>query len=563
MKKVRWIFILAMIAVFIVLIFLPEGVRYYTSAVNGVIDFSEGNFVKTGESRIGGQWELYYGKFLSPEEVKNTKPDGYYNVPGKLENQVNGKNNGFMTIHFKVKTPTEGMYGLCIDSMFTSSEIFVNGIRLDEHGIIGKSKDEEKATYRPMFVYFPSRNKEADVVIHTSVYQVLNPSISTAVFGTGLNINKMQYREIFIDSFLIGIFAVIGLINLVCYFKKPRRNRNLYFAIICFLLVLRSSILNTRILCQLNLYVPYEFISKVAAITFYLLVTFYILFIDDVFKKDMKIKVPAVIYGVVFTAIALLTRTIFFDRLQYIAQAILFLFVVYVIVFVAKRKLAGDKSTNTIIIPLIILFIAVLNDVMVNNKLINTNYASVFGSLFFVVSQSGYIIKDYIKSYEKLQKLNRDSLTSLYNNHHIKKLIDEQLEKYKLRRDNFSLIMVDIDNFKSVNDSFGHMFGDMVIKDVADLLSETADEDSYVGRFGGDEFVIVIPGKGKEQAMITAYKIMSAVKKLNENYTINRQISLSVGVYENEADSVERCMKCVDSAMYDAKRAGKGCVISY
>lgn len=150
----------------------------------------------------------------------------------------------------------------------------------------------------------------------------------------------------------------------------------------------------------------------------------------------------------------------------------------------------------------------------------------------------------------------------MYNNKYIKEAIHKLIEKYNKKNEIFSLIMIDVDNFKIINDTYGHIFGDKVLVDVADILLSISDEIGFAGRFGGDEFVLILPELTENQASSVASKIVDSLTNINSTYDENINISLSISVYQNNSHTLEDCLNCADTAMYYSKTNGKNQIIN-
>lgn len=131
------------------------------------------------------------------------------------------------------------------------------------------------------------------------------------------------------------------------------------------------------------------------------------------------------------------------------------------------------------------------------------------------------------------------------------------IDRYIYWNEKFSVIMIDIDNFKSINDTYGHLYGDRVILDVATILIYISDNKGYAGRLGGDEFILILPNTSEEEAIDIGKDIMKKIERLNTLNESERPISLSIGVYENTCDNIHDCMNNADSAMYKSKTNGK------
>lgn len=149
-----------------------------------------------------------------------------------------------------------------------------------------------------------------------------------------------------------------------------------------------------------------------------------------------------------------------------------------------------------------------------------------------------------------------DRLTGLYNRLKLDEVLEHEISKSKRYGTALSLIILDIDHFKSVNDIYGHQIGDMVLKEVANTLLSCERESDTIGRWGGEEFLIVLPNTNLTGAMITAEKIRTAIE--NHPFSVVGKKTASFGVSEflveeNEDSFIERA----DQALYRAKSGGR------
>lgn len=563
MRKIKKYLGIVFICIFAILIYNSNqhfNVSY--KADDGILNLSNCNLSKEKYIKLQGEWKLYYGELLTPEEIKTKDSNSYYNIPGKLRDQVQGKTKGYMTLHLKLKLPDNQSYGIYCDSMFTASKTWINGNLLDGHGIVGIDMKSEKAIYRPQYIFFNPINKEADIVIQTSTFRDIEPALKASILGTKQQIVKLTHKNMWVDGFIMGLMLIMGILNFGFYFTEPKQKRYLYFAMICLIMLFRTSVLNSRIFVQLYPTMEYEVLSKIAAITFYLSVTFYVLFLDDIFENRIRIKKYAVGFGTIFTALCLVTKNTFYDRLDVLLVTITAIFALYLLVFILIEMKQKNRIASKNLWLFIIVCITAANDIGINNSSLYSKYMIQYGIIAYVIVQSVFIVDDYLEKHRKLERIHRDGLTSLYNNKYIKEILTKQLHFYKERKESFSLIMIDVDDFKDINDNYGHMFGDAVIMDVANILSETTDEIGYAGRFGGDEFLIILPKTIEVNAMITAKNIMEKIQELNSKYNIDKKISISVGVYENKTKDLTECINNVDELLYKAKSSGKQSISS-
>lgn len=154
----------------------------------------------------------------------------------------------------------------------------------------------------------------------------------------------------------------------------------------------------------------------------------------------------------------------------------------------------------------------------------------------------------------------RDSLTGLYNHTHILKILDEQIKIADSHKTPLCFIMLDIDHFKLVNDNHGHQVGDDVIKNLAIFLSQRLRKTDLVGRYGGEEFAIVMPNTNIENATLVMDEIRHNFSHLlhGGSSAINSTFSCGVARYNGQTSS--ELIEQADQAMYIAKKAGRNCV---
>ncbi|WP_457621449.1 putative bifunctional diguanylate cyclase/phosphodiesterase [Persephonella sp.] len=154
-----------------------------------------------------------------------------------------------------------------------------------------------------------------------------------------------------------------------------------------------------------------------------------------------------------------------------------------------------------------------------------------------------------------------DPLTDLYNRRIFEDLLNYEVGRAKRKNYRFSLILADLDNFKYINDTYGHHVGDIVLKSVADLLESSIRDGDLVARIGGDEFVILLSETELEKAIIVAERIRKSLENnklcIFEGAVISVSASLGVVEFPTHGTTKEELMMVVDSALYRAKDLGK------
>jgi diguanylate cyclase (GGDEF) domain len=149
-----------------------------------------------------------------------------------------------------------------------------------------------------------------------------------------------------------------------------------------------------------------------------------------------------------------------------------------------------------------------------------------------------------------------DELTGIYNKSKINDILRREIETSKRYDSELSIIMVDIDHFKTVNDNFGHDVGDVVLKEVASVLKNNIRERDFIGRWGGEEFIIICSTTSLEEATKLANKIKEKVEEYRYSLTSNQTASLGVATLISGEDSKSLFIRA-DKALYNAKKLGR------
>ncbi len=160
-----------------------------------------------------------------------------------------------------------------------------------------------------------------------------------------------------------------------------------------------------------------------------------------------------------------------------------------------------------------------------------------------------------------------DELTGLYNRRYFNAVLDKELERSRRNRMPCSLLMTDIDHFKAFNDSFGHQAGDVVLRQVARVLVEQSRIVDHVTRFGGEEFALILPGSGRDDARLVAERLRRAVEEhlfMDAGRPLGRlTMSIGTATHPLDAGSARSLVSKADQALYWAKNKGRNRVCEF
>lgn len=199
---------------------------------------------------------------------------------------------------------------------------------------------------------------------------------------------------------------------------------------------------------------------------------------------------------------------------------------------------------------------AVLNSLNYMNIAVNFSAFGILGYFFRVAS---------IRAEQQMELLATiDTLTGLFNRRKMHELIDQEVVRYQRDKKSFLLVITDIDHFKKFNDSYGHDCGDYVLQQVSTLMKESLRQQDVVARWGGEEFLIMLPETELEGGVQAIEKLRETLANTVYQYDANTfSVTMTFGVtaYDGSCD-VEACIKHADEVLYAGKRGGRNRVVS-
>ncbi len=187
--------------------------------------------------------------------------------------------------------------------------------------------------------------------------------------------------------------------------------------------------------------------------------------------------------------------------------------------------------------------------------------------LLYILSTFAAMSIDHARLHEKTKKLAvTDGLTGLYNHRHFQDELAREFIRSERYNEGFSLMMLDIDDFKKLNDDYGHPFGDKVLQKLSEVLRGSIRDSDTAARYGGEEFTVILPKVGSSQTVTMAKRIMRELKSKSAQLVKGkRRFTVSIGIASFPADANDRVelIQKADKALYMAKKAGKNRIVEY
>jgi len=172
-----------------------------------------------------------------------------------------------------------------------------------------------------------------------------------------------------------------------------------------------------------------------------------------------------------------------------------------------------------------------------------------------------------IRLYQEIEKFSvTDSLTGIATRRVILEGLEEEIRRSKTRKKKMSFLMIDVDYFKRFNDRYGHLIGDQILCGVSDIIEESVREIDVIGRYGGEEFCVILPETDRDGAMYVAERVRAAVEKnsiITYDVSVHATISVGISTFPDDGDQISELIDKADWALYRAKKNGRNTVCSF
>ena len=575
--------------------------------INGVLDLSNWSFEKKGTVSLEGEWSFYFNRLLTHEDfVKgvDVMPTPI-EIPSTQESMAPFKpfaeNKFYGTMRLVIKLPEgSSTYGLRTDIILTSFKLYIDGNLQGEVGKVGTSRENSVPYYNLLTTYFNPESREVELIYHTSDFTAEDCTIVAPKIGLASQISQEVQLGLGRDLFLFGMLLIMEIYHFGLYIMRPKDRAPLYFGVFCLLFALRMLLVGERFLpshWNLSFLVYGRMAYMCVFIGFAALCGFLHYALDGLFAKwFVKISIAL---GSLFGFLILWIPYSSADLLLMIYAVFAFILLAYAMIRLVIGVLKSVPFANIVVLGFAFLGITFINDFIYQITLSNTPSLIPFGVSIFTFTQAYTLSARFSNAFTRAEQLsvqNKSILSELkLMNSNLESLVKERtsdlqkaLEEMEVmsktdyltklpnrrlvlakikelieQKQDFYIGLADIDHFKDINDRFGHVKGDEILVLLSGLLSTAIGDCGFVGRWGGEEFLIVLETDQFDTILGKANEIRRAVEEYCHE-DISKNITMTIGLCQyRENTSLDILIASADEALYRGKLAGRNqCMIS-
>lgn len=607
--------LLVMVSAMIYLYYHNASISAYVE--HGVLDLSATPFNETGIVSLNGEWEFFANKLLSPKDISELKDysPAYFKVPKKWNN-IGNAFRGCGTYRLVIKNITPELeYGLIKKNIRIASNVFINGELVMKDGHASNFEAEEIMGNSPQVIGVDLDTDVAEIIIQVSNYKYYSGGIVEEIrFGRFDSIIKAYRQKITFESIIFAMVIAIGIMHgilvLFILHMKDKRNHLLLLPISVITFAIINGTLSERVIKLIFPSISTELLIRIeyVAISLLIMSLFSLIhLLEGKLLPKLPYRIIQAIYGTFILAILFMPmkNNYFWTIFTYFTTVIIaFGFIRVLILYILNSRFQISQVEHTIILILLyIVNIYNLDLFMFTFKHMNNMNIALLSTIGYGLAWFSWMAYQYHEAYrnnetlsmqlidmnkslenevrlrtddleiaiDQLSKMNEqlslksaemerlattDTLTNINNRFMLDEAFKREMNLFERYGQKFSIILIDLDSFKKINDEYGHQVGDVVLKECAALLVSNIRKVDIIGRWGGEEFMVICPNTSLEGVRAMAEVLR---KKVDENLFAGRyKVTISLGIADfNSKAEMMGIFKRADNSLYDAKCNGK------
>ena len=555
---------------------------------NGRVDLSG---LKPGMiTSLDGSWEYFPDQFIQPgiDSVQLSEYLLYSYVPMVWKNNPAGQ--GFGTYRLTITgLDSDVIYSLYFYEKVSSARYYINGTHIGSDGVPGIAEKLESPEYVPSLQSFHAPYGNAELLIHISNFNMKNGGFWESVrFGRAEDLRHYWIQNLLIQTLVIGALIFMGLYHLLLFLMRRQSTAPFWLSLVILLIVIKSFISGEQILMRLAPGISQIGLMKFSTLAVTFMIPTFLCFIKNSFPgivSEMIVRLNFMISGIY----GLIILTLKFSLVQTVYPPYLWVVIlnlVYLVYIISKAFYHRLPGSGWSFIGTLIILLSGLNDILYELHYIQTAYILNFGLLFSLLFQTLLNVSRYSHAYSELEILRNqlekkvemrteelleernkleaiariDSLTGLFNRNSSHEVFEREIQRFKRYGTGFSVILIDLDHFKKINDSYGHTVGDIALQIVSGEIREVSRTSDFCFRWGGEEFLLMLPSTTEENARLFAEKLrlnIASTPIKTKKATFFITMSYGISSIKEKNEDIIQILNRADMALYRAKDDGR------
>jgi diguanylate cyclase (GGDEF)-like protein len=580
-------------------------------AYDGQVTIQSSDFSSRKTLALVGDWSFFWKQLLEPDQLQGSiKKSTFIKGRGGWQSSTYNQDYdaiGFATYHLDVALEkVANNLAIRIPQIESAYRLYIDTEFMASGGLVTDTELAGTPGFNTAIVRIPDGLKTFSITIQVSNYHSSWGGLwAPIVLGDADSLHTLQRDKVALSLFIMGALLITVIHSLIQFFLRPTDNIPLVFACLCLLFFLREFTVDHMSFALSALAGGFVLITKLNFLSFYAGIPTALYFFHLSYNQEFHRKFCCFIYvvSIVFSAFVLFFPTRYFG----IPLVLFEVFAVIVMLYMLQRIWVAttnkQRDAGVMLIGSLIAFSFAVNDILNVSGVITTGRFFSLGIIGFIMSQSFVTnnrfnqlsnhnetltdkLKEHNADLELMSELletkveqrtrqlklanielkalaNNDSLTNTFNRHGLQQYIQVAFESYRRSQNLFCIVLIDYDHFKEINDIYGHDVGDIVLLTGADLIKSGMREQDKLARWGGEEFLILLPNTDLQGALAIANKLKDAISAEPIGHPVGVNVSVTGGVaLINHNDTFETLFKRADDALYQGKQNGRNQICS-
>jgi diguanylate cyclase (GGDEF)-like protein len=580
-------------------------------AYDGQVTIQSSDFSSRKTLALVGDWSFFWKQLLEPDQLQGSiKKSTFIKGRGGWQSSTYNQDYdaiGFATYHLDVALEKDANnLAIRIPQIESAYRLYIDTKFMASGGLVTDTEPAGTPGFNTAIVRIPDGLNTFSITIQVSNYHSSWGGLwAPIVLGDADSLHTLQRDKVALSLFIMGALLITAIHSLIQFFLRPTDNIPLVFACLCLLFFLREFTVDHMSFALSALTGGFVLITKLNFLSFYAGIPTALYFFHLSYNQEFHRKFCCFIYmvSIVFSAFVLFFPTRYFG----IPLVLFEVFAVIVMLYMLQRIWVAttnkQRDAGVMLIGSLIAFSFAVNDILNVSGVITTGRFFSLGIIGFIMSQSFVTnnrfnqlsnhnetltdkLKEHNADLELMSELletkveqrtrqlklanielkalaNNDSLTNTFNRHGLQQYIQVAFESYRRSQNLFCIVLIDYDHFKDINDIYGHDVGDHVLLIGADLIKSGMREQDKLARWGGEEFLILLPNTDLQGALAIANKLKDAISADPIGHPVGVNVSVTGGVaLINHNDTFETLFKRADDALYQGKQNGRNQICS-